>query len=252
MVPQCSGLKAASSTLPELVSFQQLWRFMMQKSLRFIPNSHIIPHGCNTNDAPISYKSNTRHGEQEPWLRGPFNDYSDSESPRRVRKSLPMSHEKENFSPPEATAPPLDDDEFIAFGKIRTKTRDALIQVEGIPKHAVGRMYMLVDFSKWGTPGYRQMLKQRNETMLKMKRKVKKVSFCEVNEVFTLPPIFRDEDTRTPSMGEYESFEMAWVRLQRNAMSQKAIGGSGNEGPKQAFGFRKKPALYIVEEKNMA
>ncbi len=225
----------------------------MQKSLRSTPNSRIIPHGCKANDASLGCKINIRHGEPEPSLQKPFNDYSDSESPCRIRKSLPLSYEKENFSPPEATAPPLDDDEFIAYGKIRRHTRDAMIQVEGIPKHAVGRMYMLVDFSKWGTPGYRQMLKQRNETMLKMKRKVKKVSFCEVNEVFTLPPISRYEDIpTTSSMDAYESFEIAWMRLQRNGMSQKAIGGSSTEGPKQAFGFRKKPALYIVEEKNMA
>lgn len=223
-----------------------------------MPNSRIIPHGCHANDASIGCKINIRQGEPEPLLRKPFNDYSDSESPCRILKSLgvAMSYEKENFSPPEATAPPLDDDEFIAFGKIRTHTRDAMIQVEGIPKHgdAVGRMYMLVDFSRWGTPGYRQMLKQRHETMLKMKRKVKKVSFCEINEVFILPPISRHEDmpTTTLSMDEYESFEIAWMRLQRNKMSQKAIGGSSTEGPKQAFGFRKKPALYIVEEKNTA
>jgi hypothetical protein len=154
----------------------------------------------------------------EPSLQEPFVDYADSDC------QLPAfaARGKENVSPPEATAPPLDneDDELEAFGKGRTQARDAMIQVEGIP-----RMFILVDFEKWGSPHCREMLKKRNDLMLKMQKKVKKVSFCEVNDIFCVSPIRYYEDT---GIGNEPS---------RQIMCRS---------PKQAFGLRKKPALYNI------
>ena len=99
----------------------------------------------------------TKRGNPEPSLQEPFIDYGDSdfqEVPECAR-----ARDKENVMPPEATAPPLDteDDELEAFGKSRANARDAMIQVEGIPK-----MYILVDFGKWGSPKYREMLCKTN------------------------------------------------------------------------------------------
>ena len=157
----------------------------------------------------------------EPSLQEPFVDYADSDC-QLPTFATRVIRGKENVSPPEATAPPLDneDEELEAFSKGRTQARDAMIQVEGIP-----RMFILVDFQKWGSPHCREMLKKRNDFMLKMHKKMKKVSFCEVNDIFCVSPIRYYEDT---GMG--------------NEPSRQVMCSS----PKQAFGLRKKPALYNI------
>jgi hypothetical protein len=162
------------------------------------------------------------HATPNPAARQPFVDYHNSESPSQKRSASG----KENFAPPAATAPPLDsdDDDLEAFGKNRTHARDEMIQVEGIPK-----LYILVDFARWGSPMHRENLQKRNELVAKMKRKMKQVSFSEVNQVFHVSPIMLNEGTSWQVEGD----------LQRYAAQVESC-------PKQAFGLRYKPALYTL------
>jgi hypothetical protein len=175
-------------------------------------------------------------GAPEPSLQERFIDFYDSESP--CEKNFSGDAENFAYAPPRATAPPLDDadDELTAFAKSRTQTRDAMIQVEGIPK----MLYIMVDFSKWGSPSYREMLKKRND-----KRKIKKVSFSEpeVNEVFTASQTFYLGQSLKASVTEYNTRLKSFTTEYGHSVSQLS-----NNSPKQAFGLRKKPALYVLDK----
>ncbi len=191
------------------------------------------------------------NGQPEPSLIEPFVDYYDSESRLETLHSG-----KENIAPPEATAPPLEADDLQDFIKMRTRALNELIQVEGIPK-----MYILVDYKKWGSKDHREMLQKRNELMLKrtdllLKRKAKKVSFCEVNEVFAISPTghYHDIQMESPPLGSrYECYEAGAGTginspTMQHALSQRAT----TKYPKQAFELRKKPALYTVDRSELA
>jgi hypothetical protein len=109
----------------------------------------------------------------------------------------------------------------------------------------------LVDFAKWGTPGCRELLKKRNDFMFAIKRKNKKVSFCEVNEIFPVSPIFYDEDGPSAPRTKYQAYEIgpkvpASLQYVQSKGHEKAIDAFC---PKQAFGLRKKPALYVLDRK---
>jgi hypothetical protein len=182
------------------------------------------------------------NGDPEPSLIEPFNDYSDAESCLETR----TISGKENFAPPPATAPPLEADDLQDFIRMRTQALDELIQVEGIPK-----MYILVDYSKWGSRDHREMLQKRNDLMLKrtellQKHKVKKVSFCEVNEVFPASPIihYHDIHIATRYEGSAAGTGLNSPTMQHE-LSQRAIAYHASDR-KQAFGLRKKPALYTL------
>jgi hypothetical protein len=204
---------------------------------------HVCQYTISPSISPISRMSDHKdelrrkhnwvkmQGTPNQSVRGPFVDYYNSESPGQKR-SAPG---KENFAPPVATAPPLDseDDDLAAFAKCRTHARDAMIQVEGIPK-----LYILVDFAKWGTPMYREALNKRNELEVKMKRKMKQVSFSEVNQVFPVSPIMMKGNT----IWQHEAG--LHTTAAQAELSQSAI----DSCPKQAFGLRCKPALYTLDK----
>lgn len=194
---------------------------------------------CKPRDAVLSSARSLVEscGAPEPSLQEPFIDFY-AESPCEKI----FSGNAENFAPPQATAPPLDDadDELTAFGKGRSQTRDAMIQVEGIPN----MMYIMVDFCKWGSPNYREMLKKRNE-----KRKIKKVSFAEVHEVFPGSPTFYFEDTRTLKASGSGTECNSRLKSSTPQCVHSALSEIATYSPKQAFGLRKKPALYVSNKK---
>jgi hypothetical protein len=166
----------------------------------------------------------------EPSLQKSFIDYDDSDNSGAGERERASG--KENVIAPEATAPPLEneDEELEAFGKNRTCARDAMIRVEGIPK-----VYIFVDFGKWGSPEYRETLHKRNEMLQKLNKKLKKVSFCEVKEVFHVSPMLCGEDVCIEPLND--SVERTSARV-RNDSTQPSMGRSA----KQAFGLFRKPA----------
>jgi hypothetical protein len=197
--------------------------------------SHSISPIRHEKDMIFLCKTVRDHSKIEPEmsLQEPFIDYGDSDG--QYVQICRSARAEDRDVLPEPTAPPYenDDEDFEAFGKSRRIARDEMIQVEGIPK-----IYILVDFGKWGSPQHRAMLTRRNELLLKLKKKLKKVSFCDVQEVFHLSPIVCGEECQI-GIKNSNSASCGYDA------SQQTMGRS----PQQAFEFRKRPALYNIADK---
>jgi hypothetical protein len=145
----------------------------------------------------------------------------------------PLTDMSDDAVCPQPSAPPLNDldDDLAYFAKCRNRVRDEMIQVEGIPK-----LYILVDFEKWGSPRNREKLKSQSDASQKMKRRIKKVAFSEETEVIVFASSPSD---CARAIVQQDALGNAWGRMTKKEVSSSS---------QQAYSTRKKTALYSLEK----